>query len=154
MLKPPKHSAPKQLTKPAQAKRKRSELALHLQPKNNKTMDKRRTFALIVAPNGSVSGYDLMLEFVVLVGGKSYVKKRTREFQGYAKETDNPPVTFYFRGYENQITLELPDEKWMEIERNGRLIAPFIKPEQFGFGELLSKRVTTIMIARETFYKS
>jgi hypothetical protein len=122
--------------------------------KNNKIMDKRRTLALIVAPNGSVSGYDLMLEFVVLVGGNSYIKKRTREFQGYPKETPNPNVTFYFRGFENQATLKLPDQEWMEIERNGRSIEPYIKPEQFGFGELLSKRVTTIMIAREKFFKN
>ncbi len=121
---------------------------------NNASANKKRTFVLLVAPNGSVSGYEPMLEFIVLVGGKSYIKKRTRKSQGYSKESENPALTFYFRGFQNQITIDLPDGKWMEVERNGRLIEPCLKPEQFGFGELMSKRITTIMIARELFFKS
>lgn len=120
---------------------------------NNEVAAKKKSYVFIVTPNGTVTGYDPFLELIVLLGNKSYVKKRKRTFQLYPEEAENPPLRFHFRGFENQIIKELPDGTWMEIGKNGRVIGPYTKYGKFAFGELLSKRITSIMIAREVYFQ-
>ncbi len=119
----------------------------------NNAFTKKKTYSFLVTPSGTVSGYDLMMEFIILVGNNSYFKKRSKRFQGYSGELDNSDALFYYRGFENKLTTKLDDDVWMEIEKNGRSLKVYDLPQKFSFGELMSKRVTTLMIAREIFLK-
>ncbi|MCO4795391.1 MAG: hypothetical protein KC493_16850 [Bacteriovoracaceae bacterium] len=118
--------------------------------KNNEKISDKKTYNFLVMPNGTMTGYDLNVEVIVLLGNKSYIKQRDSTWQGYTKQKDESGV-FYFRGFENKQTFGVDIGVWQEIDVSGRSILPAPKPEKFSFGELLSKRPYSIMVAREYF---
>jgi len=120
---------------------------------NNENITEKRTFNFLVMPNGTLTGYDLNVEMIVLLGNRSYIKQRDSKWQGLAGQEDEAGV-FYFRGFENSQTFPMDVGNWQEIDVSGRSIRPAEKPETFSFGEILSKRPWSILVARELMLKN
>lgn len=118
---------------------------------NNEAVKDKKTFAFLVLPNGTITGYDLNVEMIVLLGNKSFIKQRSSKWQGYEKEAE-APGTFYFRGFENSQSFSLDVGTWLEVDVSGRSILPAPQSQRFAFGEILSKRPYSILIARELLF--
>jgi hypothetical protein len=120
---------------------------------NNESISDKKTFNFLVMPNGTLTGYDLNVEMIVLLGNRSYIKQRASEWQGLTEQKDEAGL-FYFRGFENNQNYPMDVGNWQEIDVSGRSIRPAEKPELFSFGEILSKRPWSIMVARELMMKN
>lgn len=122
---------------------------------NNKIVNKKKSFAFLVMPNGSVFGEDIQAEFIILLGGESYIKSRLPEHMNQKTDSSNPsaPLTFYYRGFENTREMTLAHDQWYEIEPRGRSISPYKAPSLFGIGEFITARIPSILIARELMMK-
>lgn len=120
---------------------------------NNENISEKRTFNFLVMPNGTLTGYDLNVEMIVLLGNRSYIKQRDSKWQGLSEQEDVAGV-FYFRGFENNQSYPMDVGNWQEIDVSGRSIRPAEKPEAFSFGEILSKRPWSILVARELMMKN
>jgi hypothetical protein len=119
---------------------------------NNEKISEKKTFNFLVMPNGTLTGYDLNVEMIVLLGNRSYIKQRDSKWQGLEDQADEAGL-FYFRGFENNQTFGMDVGNWQEIDVSGRSIRPAQKPETFSFSEILSKRPWSIMVARELMLK-
>lgn len=115
--------------------------------KNNQWV-KKKTKSFIVLPNGNVMGDNLIAEFIVLLGGKSYFKTKTGDNLGLTR-TYTPIATFTFRGFENTESESILPNIWYEVEERGREIAQINEPREFRIGEYVTKRIPSIIQARE-----
>lgn len=104
------------------------------------------TQAMIVAPNVTVVSTNTSFDLITLLGGKSYVKKRsTREGEDLALQ---------LRGYINTDSMQLTEENWTEISETGREKSTLSDvPAHLQVLELLTKRVKTMELARELWFK-
>lgn len=120
---------------------------------NNQKMHERQTLSLIVTPNGSILGSDLMLEMVVLEWGKSYIKNRSYSiYKAESKATQE--ASFFYRGLLNREQMDLEVETWYEVSEDGEEIHKMDDGQlNFSFGEYLTKRIPTLFVAREMMLK-
>ena len=115
---------------------------------NNKFAEKESS-AFIVLPNGTIWGQTgLRMELIVLAGDKSYVKNRSFKYLNESASEENKVASFFYRGLENREEMSLKQDQWYEIDERGRTIFP-VDGKQFAIGELLTKRIPSILIARE-----
>lgn len=123
---------------------------------NNKLTAGKKTYAFIVAPNFTAMGLSPNIEVVTLIGGKSYIKKRSDKFLGLqisdeAKEED----TFVqLRGFENTDETKLESDKWFVVDEKGKSISEETENTYWlTMGEFITKRIPSLMVARELMFK-
>lgn len=108
----------------------------------------KKTYAFLVLANITLMGYEPQVEMVSLLGGKSYVKQRTNEEIGYT-EKENSELEYQLRGFENKEVQKMEEGKWFEIDEKGRKISEDSEPSLRVVGEFPTKRIPTLMVARE-----
>lgn len=105
-----------------------------------------KTKVFLVSPNASVVARNVSFDFVFLPGGKSFVKKRSTE--------EGEEFNLHLRGYAMTQPYSLNEEKWVEVDINGRNYIPLEEaPGTLQVIELLTKRIKTIELARELWIK-
>jgi len=137
------------LIEESQTVKKQYERLNQLIDENNKKFKKRKTYSFLVSPNGTVEGRDINIEFISLIGNRSYIKSRGHEKLGLKDELKDSVATFSFRGFENKKTEILDADSWYEIDQRGRFINKFDREKKFSVGELMTKRIPTMLVARE-----
>jgi len=133
-------------------------LANKLLLENNKMIGTKKTQTFLVMSNGTVYGEDLQMEFVVLLGDKSYIKNRAGKWylQTPQQEKQEPaPVKFIFRGYGATPEADIRPSIWYEIAQNGKKIkaADTLVAAKFVPGEYPTKRIGSFFHARELLLK-
>lgn len=118
---------------------------------NNEFVKDKPTYTFVVMPNGTVYGKNLQAEFVVLLGGESFVKRRTYVEQKFVlnDEASESPVDFFYRGFENKDKFTLEPGVWYQVAAKGREITPHENPLKFQIGEYLTSSIPSILLARE-----
>jgi hypothetical protein len=118
---------------------------------NNEIVKSKPTYTFVVMPNGTLYGKNLQAEFVVLLGGESYVKRRSYEEQKFSskEEAEESPVDFFYRGFENKNKFTLEPGVWYQVAAKGREILPHEDPLKFQIGEYLTSNIPSILMARE-----
>jgi hypothetical protein len=118
----------------------------------NNEVVRKKTHSFIVFPNGTILGEGLSMEFIILNGGKTYLKKRTSDQLKLKGSTSNIPTWFYFRGYENTEEFKIPTGRWMEVDPKGRVIS-LTEGKRFSIGEFITSNIPSILMARELMLK-
>jgi len=122
---------------------------------NNLYIHNKPTYSFIVMPNGTFAGQNLQAEFIVLTGNESYLKKRTPDQLGLELEEDeeglNKPAQFYYRGFDNKEVKDIETGIWYKVSPSGKEIdsVPKERNKNFWPGELLTGKITSILMARE-----
>jgi len=122
---------------------------------NNLYIHNKPSYSFIVMPNGTLAGYNLQAEFIVLTGRESYFKKRTPKQLGVEQhegESDlDKSANFYFRGFENTQVSEVESGVWYKVSPEGKSIdkIPQLQNKRFWPGELLTGKITSFLMARE-----
>lgn len=116
---------------------------------NNKKFNIKKSYSFIVAPNFSILGRNLFTEFIVLPSSNSFFKNRS--FSAFKSDYEEKnTVKAFYRGYENLSSLDVDFNNWYVVDKIGRSIIP--GGSNFGkfyLGEYVTKRIPTILIARE-----
>jgi len=121
--------------------------------KNNREITYKPTFSYLVMPNATLSGYNLRAELITVTGGKSYFKLRPIGYINPKVQETTSKVKLTFRGFENERTFEPGIGNWYEVEPNGRDVQESSELINYlGVGEFITKRVPTLMVARELLY--
>lgn len=122
---------------------------------NNLYIHNKPTFSFIVMPNGTVAGYNLQAEFIVLTGNESYFKKRKTDQLGLelveGEDGLDKKAEFYFRGFNNKEVSEVVPGVWYKVHPKGESLdkIPQLENKRFWPGELLTQKITSILLARE-----
>ena len=105
-----------------------------------------KTQVFVVSPNLSVDATHTSFDFISLLGGKSYLKKReTRE---------NEEMSLHLRGYLNTDNVSVTAQNWIEISENGRENKELSDPPgHLQVTELITKRIKTMELARELWFR-
>lgn len=119
---------------------------------NNKLTRKKPTYAFLVMPNATIMGESPSVEMVVLLGGKSFFKKRSTELLGMKATEDTPEnLNLQLRGFDNKTLNTIQDDLWISIDEKGRNYAHAEEVRWLNVGEFLTKRIPSIMMGREIF---
>lgn len=123
--------------------------------KNNSFASDKPTYVLMVAPNASVFAHNPCLEFVVIVGGESYIKSRNYSQQGLEGKGSEEEIALDYRGFRGNVSTTFPVGQWISVSRTGRDIGrPSLDMlQKLKIGEFPTKRITSILIARELLLK-
>lgn len=125
---------------------------------NNLIIDYKPTYSFLIMPNGSVFGANLQMEFVVLDGGPSFIKKRDpsqlRLKVGEIAEEDSElsaPSLFYYRGFQNKQVDLLESGFWYMATKDGTGLgkSKVKNGPEYAMGEFITHRVTSLLMARE-----
>jgi hypothetical protein len=119
---------------------------------NNKFTRGKPTYAFIVMPNLTIMGYNPSVEIVSLLGGKTFLKKRSANFLGLqqAETLPNQEIDIQMRGLENFDLKKLPTDQWLTVDEKGRDLAPtFEDLNWLTMGEFITKRIPSLLVARE-----
>lgn len=102
---------------------------------------------LLVAPNGTVVSNQTGFDFVYILGGESYFKKRN--------PLSNEGFNLTLRGYLNVVEEKILDDGWYRIGSDGKSFSKMLEiPPVLQVLELLTKRIKTIETAREIWVKN
>lgn len=108
---------------------------------------KRPTKVFFVIPNGTLEGENISFESYYLVGKKGYFK--VRDFFG-----ENKKLRVHLRGYLNREVVEVGDHRWYYLGNDGREVDILEDvPRFFLTNEILTKRIPTLLVAREIFWE-
>ena len=86
--------------------------------KNFSQYNSKRSIAFLVMPNGTLFGERLKVEMIVLLGGETFLKRRTFKQLGL-KEKGAPEsllAEVFLRGYENDKGNLIEEGQWYEID--------------------------------------
>jgi hypothetical protein len=119
--------------------------------KNNYLVGNKTVENFLVTPTASVHGTNLKIEFVVVLGGETYLKNRSNEQLGLVgEELNSTTTTFDYRGYDNYDLFEVLTGHWYGVSNDGRTIST---DEEMGaklqFGEFVTSKINSILVARE-----
>lgn len=123
---------------------------------NNDFIKEKPTYSMIIMPNGTIYGKNLQAEFIVLLGGESYVKQRSYKEQHFKLAEDSPSeseLNFFYRGFENRESYTLDAGTWYKVSPKGKAITPHSNPLEFRVGEYLTSNIPSIYLAREILLK-
>ena len=125
--------------------------------KNNPYYQSKKSIAFLVMPNGTLFGERLKVELIVLLGGETFLKRRTFKELGF-KEKSLPEsllAEVFLRGYENKKGNLIEEGQWYEIDKNGSSLRVLESNEykRFLMGEFLTQRIPTIFLGREVFLR-
>jgi len=119
---------------------------------NNKMTKAKKTYSFIVVPNMTIMGYDLSLEVISFIGGKTYFKKRSAQLLGQKGEGLEEEAYIQMRGFENKELSKVQSDKWLEVDEKGRSLVSASDEDKlnlFAMGEFITKHIPTILMARE-----
>ena len=119
---------------------------------NNLFAKDKSHYLFLTMSNGSIFLKDGNAEFFRQEVGKSYVKLKSDDalFQEYVRKSEG---TFFYRGLINDKEFPLKLNVWYEIDEEGENISYFKHDYIFKMGEFIVKRIPTVLIARELFFK-
>lgn len=113
---------------------------------NSAHLGERKSRVMMVAPNGSLIGKEAGFDFLHVTGGSSWFKKRSME--------EGDELLLHLRGYAATDVNFVTEQVWYEIQPDGR---SYRKEEnarpELQVLELLTKRIKTIELAREIWFK-
>lgn len=117
-----------------------------LRSEHNTLTGERKTRMMMVAPNGSLIGKDTGFDFLHVTGGSSWFKKRSME--------EGDELLLHLRGYAATEVNPVTEQVWYEIQPDGRSYRRHDDPRpELQVLELLTKRIRTIELAREIWFK-
>lgn len=118
---------------------------------NNKWMRAKPTYVFLVTPNLTLMGINPSVEIVSLLGGKTYVKKRSWSALGLAGDKADEEISLQLRGFENKELTPLVLDQWMSVDEKGRELSTVMDEPLHWLimGELITKRIPSLMVARE-----
>lgn len=121
--------------------------------KNNKMTMGKKTYAFVVLPNATIMGQSPNMELVVLLGGKSFLKKRSFAELGLKnyEEKEIDELFMQMRGFENKELTSIKEAQWISIDEKGRSFATIEDINWLSIGEFITKRIPSIMLGREIF---
>ncbi len=121
---------------------------------NNKMTRAKPTYAFLVTPNATVMGVSPSVEIVTLIGGKTFLKKRSSKTLqlNVSDETPNN-LLLQLRGFENTTLTNIEEDQWITVDERGRNYEQTLDVNWLNMGEFLTKRIPSIMLAREIFLK-
>lgn len=124
---------------------------------NDKLLAKKPSVLFLVLPNGTIYGQNLQLEVLYELGKKAYIKLKdpveTYKIDEVADEVKQR-AEFFYRGYANLESKDLSVGHWYEINEKGKSIREFDEGDKvFHLSELLTKRIPSMMMAREYWVK-
>ncbi|MFN8369922.1 MAG: hypothetical protein U0T83_04755 [Bacteriovoracaceae bacterium] len=133
-----------------------SEMTLHqfkklnsLISKNNENIFYKKTYAYIILPNATIQGRDLMMEIYYSAGHNSYFKQR-KISDFLQSDSVNDAITVQLRGYQDEELQNIREGAWYQVDPMGKNLTEKADFNRlFAFGELVTKRIPTILIARE-----
>ena len=121
---------------------------------NNKITRAKPTYAFLVTPNATIMGMSPSVEVVTLIGGKTYIKKRSSEtLQLKSQDEITNDLFLQLRGFENTALTTMQDDLWITVDERGRNYEKTVDTNWLNMGEFLTKRIPSIMLAREIFLK-
>lgn len=117
-----------------------------MKKKNNEAVEKSKksdvlTRVMMVAPNVTLTAEKFSFNMIHVTGGKTWFRKTSGE--------GTPQVEL--RGYLKTATPIDQVEAWSEVEPNGRSLTVAGPNGMIDVAELLTKRIQTIELARETW---
>lgn len=116
--------------------------------KNNELVKSKKTYVFLLASTISIMGYAPNLEIVSMIAGKTYVKARTNQEMGYKSEESNE-LEYQLRGFDNKDINKLELGIWYEVDEKGKTISEDSNPAWRLTGEFITKRIPSILMARE-----
>lgn len=140
-------SALDQLLRPSEALKNQVVRLNELIKANNGWVKNKATYVLLILPNISLFGYSPSIDVVRLLGGKSYVKQRTKSDLLYGGEEEE--LSYQLRGYDNAENHILEKGKWWEVDEKGKAIEEDRDPKLKFLGELVTKRIYSLLVERE-----
>lgn len=121
---------------------------------NNSKFPIKPTYAFIVMPNATIMGYSPNVEMVSLLGGKSYVKLRSKETLGLEKNDDpQSDIQIQLRGFDDKELKKLEADTWIEIDDKGKSFSHASDTYWLMMGEFMTRRIPSILIGREIYMK-
>lgn len=115
----------------------------------------KKSELILILPNGTINAENAVLDVFVEPGSESYVRHRDISEQIKAAEEYQAQVFLMFRGYNNDRTVTLNHNAWYQISLEGRDYkqVDLSDNEAFGRAEFLTKRIPTILTARELLFE-
>ena len=114
--------------------------------KENNQITKMRTRFVLIMPNGTVISNGLAFDAFYLVGGASYFK--------YRSEGEKKDFSVQLRGYASSEVFSVEESSWYEVDSSGKSYQKLTDPHgSLQILELLTKRVKSIELAREIWFK-
>ncbi|MCB9061324.1 MAG: hypothetical protein H6622_07370 [Halobacteriovoraceae bacterium] len=121
---------------------------------NNEFTKNKPTYVFLIMPNGTMMAKNPRLEVISLFGGKSYIKNRVPFYAKTKENVDTSSYKFLFRGFENKNETQMKNGYWYEIDQRGRSASQLdLDERRFRTGEFLTRRIPTILMAREIWLK-
>ncbi len=115
---------------------------------NNKFIKKTSTY-FISMPNVSVYGDNFSLETYVAIAGDHYFKKRVDDYA----TREGHQAKYNLRGYSNNEEFELADNQWYKVSLPAKEAQAIDSITPLRVNEFLTKRIPTILVARELMIK-
>ena len=122
-----------------------------IEENNRNLVNGKKSFAFLALPNITLMGYEPVIEAVVLLGGKSFFRKRSfieQEFKLLNDEKESE-LQYQLRGYENKKLTTLDSFAWMEVDPKGRSVQEIYDSFWLDMSSFITKRIPSIMMARE-----
>ena len=122
---------------------------------NNKMTREKPTYAFLVTPSATIMGLSPSVEVVTLIGGKTFIKKRSSETLQLKSQDEIPnDLLLQLRGFENTTLTTMQEDLWITVDERGRNYEQTVDTNWLNMGEFITKRIPSIMLAREIFLKS
>ncbi len=120
---------------------------------NNSLTHKKLTYAFLVLPNATLMGISPNVEMVSLLGGKSYLKKRSFQTLGLSRDNTESPQELFLqmRGYDNKELSSVKEDEWVSIDEKGRNQVDVDSISWLNMGEFITKRIPSLLLGREIF---
>lgn len=120
-------------------------LRLNEVKKENNQVGKIKTRFVLITPNATIVSQDSTFDALYLVGGSSYFKRRTLEEKAFSLQ---------LRGYASAEIFSVDEASWYEVEGGGKSYQKLSDaPGHLQILELLTRRVKSIELAREIWFK-
>lgn len=119
---------------------------------NNQWLKNKTTFTFLVLPTGTIHGRGVQAEVISHFGEDSFIKAREKGDMDIESE-EWTPLKLTLRGVESAESLDLPRGSWYRINARGRDFAPLEDDFWPRSGEFITRRIATIMWARELMLK-
>lgn len=119
--------------------------------KNNQTKIKD-TEIFLVLPNANIYGKNLTVESYVGIGQSNYFKVRNDSDVGLI-ESQEKAFQYNLRGFANTEIFTGNPGSWYEIALPARSAQEIEAPREFLLNEILTKRIPSILIAREMLFE-
>lgn len=127
---------------------------------NNLYIQGKPTFSFLILPNATITGFNLSLDVKVLESGKSYIKKRD-PIQLNLEEVESgtkldKDAELFLRESTDTTGSILEPSVWYKVPEEAESFEKVDQKEVIEFwpSELLTRRITSILVARELLIRT